>query len=133
MATTFTVYADQAEEVQKRLNRLAKKAAKYSVPFSWEIGEEHPETVRVYKHDEINHTEYEDSKYTVAAVDINVECDDFIKANGWTLRAKVEHGDKGNIVKGIGDKPVPAAWYTAPACCEHCKTLKDSSSVFLLY
>lgn len=122
MATTFTVYANQAEEVQKRLARLEKKAAKYSIPFSWAVGEEHPETVRAYKYDEVNHVEYEDRKYTVAAVDISVECDGFIKANGWEVRAKVEHGDNGNIVTGIGDKPVPAAWYEAPACCEHCKT-----------
>lgn len=44
----FTVYADKAEEVSKRLNKLAKKAARYNVPFSYTVSDEHPETVNVF-------------------------------------------------------------------------------------
>ena len=44
----FTVYADKAEEVSKRLDKLAKKAARYNVPFSYTISDEHPETVNVF-------------------------------------------------------------------------------------
>lgn len=39
----FTVYADKAEEVSKRLDKLAKKAARYNVPFSYTISDEHPD------------------------------------------------------------------------------------------
>lgn len=35
----FTVYADKAEEVSKRLDKLAKKAARYNVPFSYTISD----------------------------------------------------------------------------------------------
>lgn len=38
----FTVYADKAEEVSKRLDKLAKKATRYNVPFSYTVSDEHP-------------------------------------------------------------------------------------------
>ena len=126
----YTVYASRAEEVQKRLDRLAKKAATYGIPFSYKISEEHPQEVAVYAVDHITQTQSVDRVYTVAAVDFDVECDDLIKANGWTIRAKVEHGKDGNIVTGFGDKPVDPRWYTAPANCDHCKTNRFRSVTF---
>ena len=119
---TFTVYANLAEDVKKRLDRIAAKAAHYSVPFFYTIGEEHPHVVRVYELDHVNHVQRETERHTVAAVDFDVECEEFIKANGWTVRAKVEHGDKGNIVTALGSKPAEPAWFKAPAHCDHCKT-----------
>ena len=87
----FTVYADKAEEVSKRLNKLAKKAARYNVPFSYTISDEHPETVNIF--DDFSHKA---GSYKVAAVDFDIACEELIKANGWTVLAKVEHGDKGH-------------------------------------
>ena len=83
---TFTVYANLAEDVKKRLDRIAAKAAHYSVPFFYTIGEEHPHVVRVYELDHVNHVQRETERHTVAAVDFDVECEEFIKANGraWT-------------------------------------------------
>lgn len=119
---TFTVYANLAEDVKKRLDRIAAKAARYSVPFSYTVSEEHPQVVHVYELDHVNHVQYETERHTVAAVDFDVECEEFIKANGWTVRAKVEHGDKGNIVTAPGGKHVEPGWFKAPAYCDHCKT-----------
>ncbi|MBO6266962.1 MAG: hypothetical protein J6M06_01885, partial [Synergistaceae bacterium] len=119
---TFTIYADRLPEVTKRLERLAKKAARYSVPFAYHASDEHPQNARVYAIDHVTSTQYVLREFTVAAIDIEIECDDLIKANGWTLRAKCEHGDKGNIVSSIGSKPIDEAWFKAPARCEHCNT-----------
>lgn len=119
---TFTIYAHLVEDVKKRLDRIAAKAARYSVPFSYTIGNEHPQTIRVYEIDHVNSIQYEVARPTVAAVDVEVECEELIKANGWAVRAHVEHGDKGNIVTAIGRKPADLAWFKAPAHCEHCKT-----------
>lgn len=119
---TFTIYADTLPEVIKRLERLAKKAARYSVPFAYSVGDEHSQTVTTYGIDHITSTKYETGRYTVAAVDVEIECEQFIKANGWTLRAKCEHGDKGNIVSAIGTKSIEEGWFTVPARCDHCKT-----------
>ena len=95
----FTVYADKAEEVSKRLNKLAKKAARYNVPFSYTISDEHPETVNIF--DDFSHKA---GSYKVAAVDFDIACEELIKANGWTVLAKVEHGDKGNVVSCFGKR-----------------------------
>ena len=110
---TFTVYASLAEDVKKRLDRIAAKAARYSVPFAYTVSEEHPEVVRVYELDHVNHVQYETERHTVAAVDFEVECEEFIKANGWTVRAKIEHGSKGNIVTAMGGKPAEPDWFKA--------------------
>ena len=126
---TFTVYASQAEDVKKRLDRLAKKAAGYSIPFSYIMSDVHPETVCVWDtgygtgpSGAMIQMQREVGRYTVEAVDFDIECEDLIRANGWTLRAKVEHGEAGNIVSAIGNKSVEHEWYTTPAHCEHCKT-----------
>lgn len=118
----FTVYADKLSEVVKRLDKLAVKAARYNVPFEYHVSDEHPQAVTVYGIDEVNSVRYPVNVYTVAAVDVEIESDWLIKANGWTLRAKCEHGDQGNIVSTIGEKPAELAWFTAPARCDHCKT-----------
>lgn len=128
--STFTIYADLAQEVSKRLDRLAKKAADFSIPFSYTISDERPQAVKVRKVDPVGNTVYTVSTYTTAVVDVNVECDGLIQANGWTIRAKVEHGKDGNIVTAFGDAPVDQRWYTAPANCDHCKTNRFRSVTF---
>lgn len=127
-----TIYADRADEVRKALDRLAKKAARYSVPFSYSIGEPYPYTVPVYNIDPVTHTKYRDGAYTVSAVDVTVECDGLIRADGWTLRARLEHGDGGNIVTQLGEKPTDPAWFSAPARCDHCGTNRARSVTFIV-
>lgn len=127
---TLTVYASSADEVKKRLDRLAKKAAGYKVPFSYEVGEEYPKTVRVLAvgPDGIAH---EVERHTVAAVDFTVECDGLIKANGWTVCAKIEHGEKGNIVTGFGNRAIRPEWYTVAPNCDHCHVNRFRSVTFI--
>lgn len=71
----FTVYADKAEEVSKRLDKLAKKATRYNVPFSYTVSDEHPETVNVF--DDFSHKA---GSYKVTAVDFDIACEELIKA-----------------------------------------------------
>lgn len=113
----FTVYADKAEEVSKRLDKLAKKATHYNVPFSYTVSDEHPETVNVF--DDFSHKA---GSYKVAAVDFDIACEELIKANGWTVLAKVEHGDKGNVVSCFGKQKARSEWFTATPHCDHCNT-----------
>ena len=111
--STYTVYAGQLDEVKKRLEKMRKKAETYGASFSYSVGEEYPATVSVNSIDPVSSTIYVSEKQTVPAADIIIECDELIRANGWSVRAKIEHGDKGNIVTGFGNKPVDRAWYTA--------------------
>ena len=72
---TFTVYVELAPEVSKKLDRLAKKAEGYAIPFAYSMGEEHPQTVAVREVDPVTQTIQTVSTYTVAAVDFEVERD----------------------------------------------------------
>ena len=53
---TFTVYAELAEEVSKKLDRLAKKADAYGIQFFYSTGEEHPQLVAVREVDPVTQT-----------------------------------------------------------------------------
>lgn len=128
---TFTVYAELAPEVSKKLDRLAKKAERYEIPFSYTVSEEHPQTVAVRDVDHATQTIHTVNTYTVAAVDFDVECDGLIRANGWTVRAKIEHGENGNIVTGFGTAEVNREWYKAPARCDHCRSNRFRSVTFI--
>lgn len=131
----ITVYADTVEEVTKRLDRLAKKAERYGVRFGYQAGEEHPERVRVMAYDEANHEYYEKESYTVAAVDIFIDCDGFIKSQGWQVLAKIEHGmdrdDKAcNIVTAFGASD--PAWYGLAPACDHCHSNRFRKVTFVV-
>lgn len=126
-----TIYASQAPEAAKRLDRIAKKAAKYNVPFSYTVSEEHPQKVAVKAIGPDCRTAETIHTYTVAAVDIDINCENFIRANGWTVCAKIEHGDKGNIVTPYGFEQVDKSWYTVPARCDHCGTKRARAVTFM--
>ena len=126
-----TVYSDLADEVEKRLLRIKKKADRYNVPFSWTRSEEHPEQVAVHAYDEPNHCTYISDIYTVSAVDFDIDCDGLVKQSGWTVLAHIEHGEDGNIVTTFGCDAEPS-WYSAPARCDHCHTDRNRTYTFIV-
>lgn len=128
----YTVYANQVEEVTKRLDRMAKKAARYGIPFSYTVGEEHPVQIAVQKYDDVNHHLYTDKVVTVAGVDFDLDCEELIRASGWKVLAHIEHGDLGNIVTGIGCDSIKNEWYMAPARCDHCNTNRKRTVTFIV-
>lgn len=127
----YTIYSSRVDEVAKRLTRIAKKAAKYNVPFSYSVSEEHPQAVAVKTIGPDCRTAETVHTYNVAAVDFDINCDELIRANGWTVCAKIEHGDKGNIVTPFGNSVVDEAWYNVPARCDHCGTNRARSVTFM--
>lgn len=129
---TITVYASLAEEAKKRLDRIAKKAERYNVPFSYSVSDEHPQKVEVKELDPVEHCWYVTDTYTVSAVDFDIDCEQLIKSSGWTVCAMIEHGDKGNIVTGFNGYDIPPAWYSIPARCDHCNTNRARSVTFMV-
>ena len=128
----FTVHVGRMEDVVKRLDRIAKKAGKYGVPFAYRVSDEYPATATVRSVDpEPPHYSRVVGSYTVAAVDFDVECDELIRASGWTVCAKIEHGEGGNIVTPLGGNEVDESWYSAPARCDHCGTKRFRSVTFM--
>ncbi len=58
---------------------------------------------------------------------------DSVRAPGWTLTAKVEHMDNGNLITTypIG-QPFPEAWRTCAPMCEHCRRNRDRNVTFMV-
>jgi hypothetical protein len=96
------------------------------------MSDPHPAPVTVYKVDYSTSTQYPVATYTVEAVDFEIECGELIKANGWTVRAHIEHGEQGNIVSTFGDKPADPAWYKMPAHCDHCNTNRERRYTYIV-
>lgn len=119
---TYTIYADALDATRAALDKLAKKAKRYGVPFSYTVGDERPETVRVWARDEVNRVEYVKDSYTVAAVDITIDADGLVKKDGWTVCAHIEHGNIGNIVTGLNGESVNPDWFHVSAHCDHCNS-----------
>lgn len=119
---TYTIYADALDATRAALDRLMKKATRYGVPFTYTVGDEHPEIVRVYEADEITKIQYQVDKYVVAAVDITIDADALVKKDGWTVCAHVEHGNVGNIVTALNGESVNPDWFHVAAHCDHCNS-----------
>lgn len=126
---TYTIYADKVEEVVKKLNRISKKAGKYGIPFSYSVSEEHPKKVNYYETEGC--TAYKTNTVVVSAVDVSIECDTLIYANGWKVVAHIEHGSQGNIVTAINCDPEPE-WYNLPSRCDHCGTNRRRNTTFIV-
>lgn len=118
----YTIYADKLDDTRAALDKLARKAKKYNVPFSYTVGEEHPATVDILDYDEFGHCLVKVDTYTAAAVDISIDCDGFVKKDGWTVCAHIEHGCGGNIVTPLNGQEAPAEWFHVPPHCDHCKS-----------
>lgn len=118
----FTIYADRVDETRAALEKLSKKAVRYGVPFSYTVGDEHPAKVDVLEYDEFQHCLRKVETLTVAAVDIDLDCEGFVKKDGWSVVAHIEHGDVGNIVTMLNGEPAPADWLHCKPHCEHCNS-----------
>lgn len=127
----YTIYANKLEEVTKKLEKLQSKAAKYGKKFSFSIGEEYPAEIAIRDIDYVTQTIYTTNTCKVAAVDISIDCDSFICANGWKVVAHIEHGEGGNIVTAFGCEALKE-WYTIPAHCDHCNTNRRRNNTFIV-
>lgn len=128
----ITVFESKIEEVEKRLNAMAKKAAKCGCNVTFEIGEPHPQKIDVYAIDSVTRTQYVEATYTVSAVDVEIS-DDMIKRDGWTAVAKLEHFENGNLVTMFDrSAEVPEEWRTVAPHCDHCHVNRFRSVTYIV-
>lgn len=125
-----SVYANMLHEVTKRLDKMAKKAAGYGIEFSYKCSPEYPKELSIYDVTPEGIVAVV-KKCTVAAVDVDIECDGLISAGGWTVCAKIEHGGQGNIVTGFRGIEVPTEWYTLEPRCDHCGAKRHRSVTYM--
>lgn len=111
MTNTYTILEEKRDEVAKKLRRLQKKAQKYNVPFVVTESEPYGHTVvRV-----IDGRKFEE-KYEV--YDLTIESE-VIKNDGYSIIARIEHCDDGNIVNVFSGE-MQVEWAKIPAHCDHC-------------
>lgn len=119
MKNTYTVPEDRREDILKAIARNQKKAEKYGSPLIAEYGEPYAVVVPVFGLDPATHVMYEKDKIMVEVFDLTIESE-IIRKEGYTVAAKIEHLDEGNIVTLIDGKG-RAEWNTMKPFCEHCR------------
>ena len=121
MMNQYAIYEGNMERLQKKLNRISTKCAKFGCSFSFiEIGEEFREI-----------TNQDGKKETLRFV--LVEAEGVARLNGWKFIASIEHTNNGNVIKcadfGI---EVPERFYTGDSVCEHCNVNRIRRDTYIV-
>lgn len=117
----YTVYSDCVDMIIEKLDKIAKKAKKYGVPMDYSVGESYVITV----------SDSHFHRHPVSVSTITINCDGLISAGKWSVVAKIDHLDGGNIVYGFGVEIDPA-WHSAHPRCDHCGTNRRRSTTFIV-
>ena len=133
MKNTYAVPQSNKEEIQKQLERLGKKAAKYGKELTWEFGEPYAKEVGIYDvgmgqdgymvRSLKNTLKVEVCNLTINGTEI---CKD-----GYTVAARIEHLDGGNIVT-VFDGQLKPEWNHIDAYCEHCGIHRRRNLTFIV-
>lgn len=117
----YMIPSSAKDELQKKLEKLGKKATAYGNHLDWKFGEETVVTRNIYSVED--QTKTKTGEQQVFAVEVEIESD-IIRKDGFTVVAQIETLESGkNIVKMIDDSAqAELEWYTMPLFCEHCHT-----------
>lgn len=118
--TKYIVPVIAKEELQKKLEKLNKKAIAYGNHLEYSFGEEIVVTRNVYSVE--GNEKVKTGEQKVFGVELTVESD-IIRKDGYTVVAGIEHNGAGNIVNLFDENyPADLSWYTIQPYCEHCNT-----------
>lgn len=129
---TYIIPSIAKDELQKKLEKLAKKANAYGNHLAWNFSDEFIATRNIYKTDSETKTQVWVGEQKVFAVELTIDSD-IIKKDGYTVVAQIEAvGYEQNIVKMFDDSTPELAWYTMPLFCEHCGTRRVKRFSFIV-
>lgn len=132
MTNTYTIPAIAKDELQKKLEKLAKKANAYGNHLNWSFSDEFVATRNVYNVDPVTKTQVWTDEQKVFAVDVTIDSD-IIKKDGYTVSAQIEAvGYKQNLVKMFDGTDPKIDWYTTDLYCEHCGTHRVKRFAFIV-
>lgn len=131
MNNVYTIPEDHREEVEKLVAKYQRKANKYGIPMEVEFSKPFITKVPVYDIDENGTiTRRYNEFYTFEAFNLTID-GEIIKKDGYTVIAKIEHLQGGNIVTTFkGD--TKAEWRTMDCRCEHCGKKRDRRLTFMV-
>ena len=119
----YAIYEDFYSDVEKKLNRIAKKCIKHGNDFVFEVkGEE----IRERYNKEMGMTEYH--KFILVEVDGTAKIDD------WECIAVLEIHDVGNIIRRINTEiEIPERFKHTENVCEHCNTRRQRNNLYVIH
>lgn len=119
----YAIYEYFYKDVEKKLNRIAKKCKKHGNEFIFEVkGEE----IREKYNAELDMKEYH--KF------ILVEVEGTAKIDNWECVAVMEHYDAGNIIRRINTEiEIPNRFKTTENICEHCNTNRRRNNLYIIH
>lgn len=128
----ISIYASAADDVRRKLDGIARKAARVGVPFAYSFGAEYTREVKT--------CDAFAPVYHVAAVDVTIS-DDLIAFDGWRVLARIEHLHTG---AGVDDSPQnvvfafdacedePREWSFVPCDCDACRVRRVRNVTFIV-
>ncbi len=119
----YAIYEYFYPDVEKKLNRIAKKCKKHGNDFVFEIkGEE----IRESYNKELDMKEYH--KF------ILVEVDGTAKIDNWECIAVLEIHDVGNIIRRINTEiDIPERFKHTENICEHCNSKRQRNNLYVIH
>lgn len=119
----YAIYEDFYPDVEKKLNRIAKKCKKHGNDFTFEVkGEE----VREVYDEELDWKKY--YKF------ILVEVEGTAKIDNWECVAVLEIHDVGNIIRRINTEiDIPERFKHTENICEHCNTKRQRNNLYVIH
>lgn len=119
----YAIYESFYADVEKKLNRIAKKCVKHGNDFIFEVkGEE----IRKSFNKELMRNEYH--KFVL------VEVDGTAKINDWECIAVLEIHDAGNIIRRINTEiEIPVRFKNAENICEHCNSKRRRNNLYVIH
>ena len=120
---TYAIYEELFPELEKKLNRVAKKCMKYGNGFTFEVvGEE----VRGIFNDELKRKEF--FKFILVEVEGTAKIDD------WECIAVLEVHEGGNIIRRINTEiELPEKFKTTEDICEHCNSKRHRKNLYVIH
>lgn len=125
---TYTIPESRREAIKKEIARYEKKASKYGTSMNFTFGEPYAVENAIMSTD--GRTETKVGTYMVEVFDLTIESE-IIKKNGYTVAAKIEHLEGGNIVYAFGDEHKEEWNHCAPHC-DHCKSNRFRNFTYIV-
>lgn len=120
---TYAIYEGFFSDVEKKLNRIAKKCAKHGNDFIFEI-----------KGEEIKSYENKETKLIEHFKFILVEVEGTAKIENWECVAVVENHDAGNIIRKINTEiDIPNRFKFTENICEHCNSKRQRKNLYVIH
>lgn len=116
---TYTIPEVRREAVQKMVAAKQKKAERYGAHLSVTFGTPYAKRVEIRKVDMVTQTVYTERTATFEVFDLTIESE-VIKADGFSVVAKIEHLEGGNVVTTYGGVEMRKTWTTIKPHCDHC-------------